>query len=440
MKKMNKTLPYTVVFLFILLSPAYAQQKNSSALVVKDVNLIPMTQETVITNQTIVIVGERIKQLGNAESITIPANAAIIDGKGKYLMPGMADMHAHLPGKYGQPFNLHDYLLLQLAGGVTTLRVMRGDESYLPLRDSVNQGLMIGPTMYLACPGLRLGDSTQTLDDIKQQIDTYKGQGFDFVKLVSTKNMELVQPVAEYVHSIGLKFTGHCPEDGLEIAVKAMMESIEHYKGYIDLYKKDSVKLQNLLNEMAARRLFSCPTVYWSPVAFNQLSLNELQATYGLSYVDTAVSNLWTNKFQQRYDEQMNKDKEKFLVDKENFGKDVQIFFRILKQMQKSGVPLLVSPSDGSFCIPGFSMVEELKIFVHAGLTPYQALRAATYNAADFFDDLKNSGTIEVGKRTNLIVLEKNPLEDIDHIKTIYAVIKDGEFYGQREILERLKK
>ncbi|MBI4548130.1 MAG: amidohydrolase family protein [Ignavibacteriae bacterium] len=403
------------------------------------VNLIPMTQETVITNQTITIFDGWITQISKSHNIAVPAGTTIIDGNGKYLMPGMADMHAHLPGKDGQPHNLHDYLLLQLAGGVTTIRVMRGDESHLSLRDSVNQGLLLGPTLYIACPALRL-DSLASFEQVKVQINKYKHQGFGFVKLVSVENSDLLQPVADYIHSIGLKFTGHCPEGGLELAVKANMESIEHYKVYIDLYKQDSLKLWTLLNEMAEKKLFSCPTLYWSLVAFNQFTMDGLRETYGLSHVNAAVAKLWVNKFQKQHDSQLGRNIEKFLSDKENFRIDMQLFLRILKQMQEAGVPLLVSPSDGSFCVPGFSMTEELRLVVQAGLTPYQALRAATYNAADFFDDLGNSGTVEVGKKANLILLDKNPLEDIEHVKKIDAVIKNGSLYKRKDILQQLKK
>ena len=188
---------------------------------------------------------------------------------------------------------------------------------------------------------------------------------------------------------------------------------------------------------MKAQKTAFCPTLSFYYIYAFAFSENELQSRNGMNYLSPLVKKLWLKE----YNEALNGAKEHFKTEFEsNYllknKTQLKIFNRLLKMAADAGVLLLLSPDDGIFNVPGFGMYEEMKLYKQAGLSNYQILKCATYNASKYFGAEKIGGSAEVGKKANLILLNANPLENIENIKQIEAVILNGKFYLQKDLVK----
>jgi hypothetical protein len=420
------------IFLFILSFSSFTflpDPNESKAVVIKNVTLIPMDKEEVIENQMVLISDGQIKAIG--QKLKIPKGSTIIDGKGKYLMPGMADMHCHMPGQEGEPYDLNEFLFLNLSRGVTTVRSMRGNPEHLKIREKIMKGELQGPNLYLSSPVITW-DKSFDLQKAKVLIPQYKKEGYDFIKYLTGVSPELYDSISVICKKEGIKLAGHAPPSGLKGAIKAQQSSIEHISAFINAYREDSIGFPDLIREMAQKKLFNCPDVYWYYVYFNQLNLDHLKKKEGLQYVP---SDFFVN-----WNEQLQIEEPGFMDNHEINKKYIGTYLKNLKLMNDSGVPLLVSGGDGAYIVPGFSMLEELRIFVDAGLTPYQALKAATSNAADYFGEKDQWGVLKPKTRADIVLLSENPLENIENMKKIEGVMVRGKWISKSEIDQRLKE
>lgn len=402
------------------------------------VSVVPMDAERVLADQTIVIRGDRISSMGPRASVTVPKDAAVVDAAGKYVIPGLADMHAHLPGDETPRFDMEDYLFLNVARGVTTIRSMRGDPAHLALREKVRSGQLVSPTLILGSPALT-DDTDFTAQKARAAVAEYQEAGYDFVKMVGNVNDAAYDALAATAKERRFKLAGHAPPAGLAGAVHARQSSIEHLDPYVKSYRNDATVLASLVKEQADAGLCACPDVYWYDVMWHLRSPEDLEKTDGLAYVPRALVSEWVKELKDDLDERRAKDSKKLEADLARYRENDGIAAKVLKSMQKAGVPLLVSPGDGPFIVPGFSMLEEMRIFRKAGLSNYEVLRAATSNAERFFGR-KNQGSVAVGKKADLVLLAGNPLADIDNVGSVEGVALRGRWIPKREIDERLAR
>jgi hypothetical protein len=384
-----------------------------------------------LKNQTVVIRDGIIDEIGLAKNLKIPKEILVVDGSGKFLMPGLVDMHAHLPGNEGELYDIEEYMFLNISQGVTTLRSMRGAPEQIEWREKIKSGSMIGPDLYLASPVLTW-DSAFTVSKARELIPQYKRDGYDLVKYLTGLSSQLFDTVVEICKKNNIILAGHAPEGGLKHAVMAGQTSVEHIHPFIKLYSEDSVVFWSTIKEMSSRRIFNCPDVFWYYVYYNQLSQDDLMKLPGVKYVSGHLINKWQ--------QDLKFDSPEFLKYKDDNQKMIYTYLKNLKRMSQEGVPLLVSGGDGAFIIPGFSMYQELKIFTNAGLTTYEALRAATKNAADYFGEGENWGVIKKNAKSNLIMLDKNPLLNIDYIQNPEGVMVNGKWYSKKDIDQKLNK
>jgi len=399
----------------------------AAPLVITNVNVVPMNQNTVLRRQTVLIERGRIKAIGAASQVKLPTGAVRLDGSGKYLLPGLNDMHAHLPGKEGTAHPLNTYFRLQLAAGVVGLRSMRGDSSHLHWRDSLRRTAALAPRLYLGSPVFNR-DKSYSARKGRVLLARYQASGYDFAKYLGGLTGPQYDSLLTDAHQLGFKVAGHAPASGVRGAVAARMASIEHIEAFIRAYQQDSVQLQQLARQMAADHIFTCPDLYWYEVNWLQYPLDYLQHLPGVAYVSPPVRQEWQEWWTAQNQQLPPAARPQFTAALRTYGQA----FRLL---HKAGVQFLISPGDGPFVVPGYSMAQELGLLVKLGLSPYEALRAATYNAAIWLGEQDQRGTLVPGKAADLVLLDANPLENIANIGLVRGVVLNGRWVPVAQLL-----
>jgi len=401
-------------------------------LVITNTNVVPMSQRTVLRKQTVLMEQGRIREIGAAGKVKIPKGATVVDGAGKYLLPGLIDMHAHLPGAEGTPHALALYFRLNLASGVTGLRSMRGDSSHLRWRDSLRRTNALAPRLYLGTPVFSRDKSYSSRQGLAL-LRRYKASGYDFVKYLGGLTPAQFDSLLADAHRLGLPVAGHAPQSGLRGAVAARMSSIEHVEPFIEACQQDSGQFRQLARQMAADRIFTCPDLYWYEVTWLQYPLERLQSLPGLPYVEPRLRAAWlawwTAKSQQLTPQGVP------TAAYTQLTASLRAYRQAFRIMHEAGVQFLASPGDGNFVVPGFGMAEELSLLVQHGLSPYEALRAATVNAATWLGEQEQCGTLAPGKAADLVLLDANPLEDIANVRRVSGIVLNGRWVPVAQLL-----
>lgn len=420
------------LFLFFLLS---VQLSFSQHLILQGVNVIPVNTNTVIKGCDVFIKGGKIEKIIPASSMPYAKNYTIMDCRNKYLMPGLADMHAHFPDDKS-PIQLQEYLKLNLAAGVTTIRSMRGEESQLALRDSIRSQKKIAPNIYVSYV-LSGKDSLWTKDTIEKIVSTAKQKNYDFLKYLSGINSTNLNYLVESCKKNNITIAGHAYNRSLSKSIEIGFTSVEHYQPVLSAYMKDSVNLDKTIALMKEKQTAICPTLSFYHVYSFRFMKEELLARAGMDRISKKVTDTWMTEYTEALSatqEQMKNDLETKY--KDVYKKQFSDFNRVFKKMTDAGVLILLSPDDGLFNVPGFGMVEEMKLYKEAGLSNYQILKASTLNAAIYFKEDKNWGSVEKGKKADLLLLNADPLENIENISKVEGTILNGKYYSQKELLK----
>jgi len=385
-----------------------------------DVNVVPMVSNRVLPHQTVIIRSGRIFAMGRTGEIDVPEGSERIDGRDKYLVPGLVDMHFHLfPADGGVDSASVDILALLVANGVTSVRSTIGSPSHLEIRDRIRTGKMLGPTLYLASPPLQ-SKATPTPARARELVYRYKTDGFDLIKLVLKDRTDYDSAVAA-AREVGLPIFGHVGDSiGIEHALE-VGQSVEHLDGYVELVEKDPKRLPGLVRATQRANVWNCPTQFFHECLYSR-DLAEVSSYAGVSLVRQSVRDEWG----RQRTETMAKYADKAAAN----ARELVTRRRIIKALRDGGVRLLVgSDSPGMFRLPGFAMVEEMRALHRAGLTPYEVLDSATRLPAEYFGALGEFGTVEVGKRADLILMNANPLRDIDAVFDQAGVMLRGAWF-----------
>jgi len=406
-----------------------------------DVSLIPMDAERMIPNQTVIIQDGRITVMGNNTEVEIPENADRIEGGGRYLMPGLVDMHVHIFSE--------DELPLYLANGITTVRNMWGWDLHLNLRQQVLNGTLKGPTIYTSGaiidgnpPQLRGSAVVATTADAEKVVAEQARAGYDFIKVYDGLKPQAYAAVVLAAKKYRLSVVGHVPSTvGLHGVLVAGQHSIEHLMGYpaavaVDTTatwssQLDVTKITEMAEETRRAGVWNTPTL-------NVLQRGDMSAQESEAFLTRPELRYLPPFYKQfccgsPYDPEDDLPKEERALRKANR-------IRLLKALHDAGAKLLVGSDTGNrFVLPGYAIHDEFQLFVEAGLTPYQTILASTRNAAFFLGDLAEFGTIEVGKRADLILVESNPLSEISTIRRPVGVMVRGHWLSSEEIQEILE-
>lgn len=398
-----------IISVFLIIS-CNNSNDNSSITVFKNVNIIPMNTETILNDYNVLIEDGKIVKLGKSWKTKVPKNATIIDGKGKYLTPGLADMHVHLWQE--------DEFVLYLANGVTTIRDMFGDFTKLSLREKIKEGEILGPRLYVASPiidgepPIWPGSTIITNpEDAETYVTKYKEMGYDFIKIYERLTEDVYDAIIKAAEKADIAVVGHVPESvDVEKAVQSGQKSIEHLDNYNYSDKLYDMTIEN--------NVWNCPTIVVYENRNRALAKEELE---GIKYVHPVSVRTW--------------EKRMWPYPVETGG----LKYVTKRLYDKGGRILLGTDTNNPFIVPGFSIHDELYNLVVSGLTPYEAIRTGTYDAAEFLNALDESGTVEVGKNADLILLNGNPLEDITNMKKIEGVMVRGKWISKSEIDDMLK-
>jgi Amidohydrolase family len=422
-----------------------AQQSRASAPVaIIHVNVLPMDAERVLTAQTIVVENGRITAIGDARTVTVPPGAQTIDGAGKYLMPGLADMHVHFHGN--PPDEQRMLLELFVANGVTTVLNLRGTAQILELKTAVGDGRIFGPRFYTVGPYVNEPFVT-TPDEVERAVVEQKRAGYDFVKLHGNLSRESYARLNAVARREGIRVIGHAPRNlGLEPMFEERQYALAHAEEF--LYDRQNRSTDSSLPYVEARipdfaRSTALARIWVMPnlTAFKMIAreVHDLQAVLArpeMRYLPASVQTGWgpaTNPYTNRINP----------LRYEPMMARYRLLEQMVREFQARGVRLLVgTDAMNTGVVPGFSAHDELADLVAAGLSPYEALRAATANAAEFLAEEGQRGTVAVGQRADLILLDANPLTDIAFTRRLAGVMLRGRWLSKDDIttmLERLR-
>lgn len=413
---------------------------------ITDVTVIPMDREEVLERHTVIIRDGRIMEVGPSDQTSLPAGAEQIDGSGKYLIPGLAEMHGHIPGP-DNPQYAEDVLFLYISNGVTTVRNMAGHPYHLELRERIDRGELPGPAIFAAGPWL--GGNISGPEDADRVVREQAAAGFDLLKLGSI-SLDSYRQMAETARETGIPFGGHIPASvGLEVALEEGQASIDHLDRYVEFLAQESSgggffgsglvdqadlgRIPEAVERTIEAGTWNVPTLSLVEHLASPEPAEEMAEWPEMRYMPANVVEGWVeskHNYQAREDFQPDATQEL-----------VRIRQQLTKALNDAGAPIaLGSDAPQFFNVPGFSIHHELVMMVAAGLTPYEVLVTGTRNPAHYFNTPEEFGTIESGKRADLILLRSNPLEDISHVRERDGVMVRGVWYPEDEIEERLEQ
>lgn len=425
-----------------------------------NVNVVPLDTERLLENQTVLIKNGIIAEIG--AKVKIPKDALVIDGKGKYLIPGLMDMHTHLlsDGDDYPDSIAEDELKVMLAHGVTTIRLMIGTPEQLILRAKSAKGEIIAPTIYAASPhltGKKQGNDfvVTTEEQAREAVRQSKTAGYDFIKITTFIDAKVYEAAIDEAAKQKIRVVGHADSRfvGVERALKAKQQ-IEHLDGYMEMLLKsdapvkgsvsdlyiydvknwesldyiDESKISELAKRTVASNPFVNPTQHFMKNTFGIARSEEsIRAQPDFKFYPKAVQEQWLNFFK----------KNRFIntVPLEKRARWIAIRNKMIKAIYDAGGRIMVGSDSPEFLfLYGFSEHREMKALVDAGLSNYAALEAATKNPAQFFGTLEKVGTIEKGKRADLVLLNANPLQNISATENRAGVMLKGKYYAQEEL------
>jgi imidazolonepropionase-like amidohydrolase len=422
------------------------------------VNVIDATGAPVQADMTVVVQGKSILQIGKSKNVAAPKNARVVDGRGKYLIPGLWDMHVHEIFGQWLPEDEKVIPLLFVANGVTGVRDMGGDlEALKRWRSRVVAGEMLGPRMIISGPMLdgpvsQFPSSAPIKDaaDGRNTVDQLKKDGADFIKIQSLIPRDGYFAAAEEAKKIGIVFAGHIPDKVRAVEVSnAGQKSVEHLTGVFEgcstvedelmakprgpgrgrfLSTYDPERAKALIALFVKNQTWQAPTLYWEQGEWLIEKTNsgpDPLAKYAPRAWKERAWPMFTHDISQGWSSDP-------LEDRENF---VRAEFKMVGEMHRAGVPILAGTDTaaGVRVYPGFSLHEELELLVRAGLSPMEALQAATLNAGKYLG-LTDTGTVEKGKRADLLLLDANPLEAIRNTRRIQAVVLAGRYFSRSDL------
>jgi imidazolonepropionase-like amidohydrolase len=412
-------------------------QTKSAEVAFVDVNVVPMDSERVLTGQTVLVRGENIVQIGPVGKVKVPAGALRIDGRGKYLMPGMAEMHGHIPPPDAPREFVDAILFMYVANGVTTVRGMLGAPNQLELREKAGRGEILSPTLYLAGPSFN-GNSINSPAQAVERVREQKRAGWDLLKVHPGLTLEEYDAMARTAREVGIRFAGHVPaEVGLRHALEAGQETIDHVDGYVEHLQAESApvdetKLAEVVRLTKRSGAAIVPTMILWETLLGAADLEKLRAYPELRYMPPQQVEAWERAHRARQSApQFDMQKARLVAANRR---------RILKALHDAGVPILFgTDAPQQFSVPGFSIHREMVSMLEAGMTPYQIIFSGTKAAGDYFKNKARFGTVAAGQRADLILVNGNPLKDISNVARRSGVMLRGRWLSEDEIQKRLE-
>ncbi len=466
---MKNALSLLLLLLALPAQPAAQPPQAPRPLVLTHVTVIDMTGAPAHPDMTVVIQGNRITELGSG-AVHAPEGAQVVDATGKFMIPGLWDMHVHWLHK--------DYLPLFIANGVTGIRIMWGAPLHHQWRQEIEQGALLGPRMAIGSaivdgpkpiwPG-SIGVGTEA--EGRQVVVQSKRGGAEFIKVYSRLPREAYFAIADEAKKQGIPFAGHVPAAvSVAEASDAGQKSIEHFTNVLEACSAREEELRKagadawsnlpegqafpsratlrsitrqtletfspekanaLFARLARNHTWQCPTL---TVLRNIASLDDpkMHSDPRVKYMPPGFTDGWNPANDFRFKDRTAEDYE--------LGRSIyKKLTELIVPMRRAGVEFLAGTDVmNPYCFPGFSLHDELALLVQAGLSPMEALQAATLNPARYLGKDKDLGTVEKGKIADVVLLDANPLEDIGNSKKVNAVVVGGKLLPKAELQKML--
>ncbi len=412
-----------------------------------------MDREQPLRDQTVVVREGKIAVLGASSRTAVPEGAMRIDGRGKYLMPGLAEMHAHVPPGNPTEEQLADIMFLYVANGVTTIRGMLGAPYQIELKAKLASGAMLGPRFFPAAPSLN-GNSAPNPDAGVAHVKAAAQAGYDLMKIHPGVSRETWDAAVAELKAQGMTFAGHVPMAvGVVRAMRSGMSTIDHVDGYLEASVADSgvyarqgatlgdviasvdpakfVGLASLTRELG---VWNVPTMYLWENFYGDGTPEELGALPEMRYAHPNQVNAWMNQKRNRALADENQ-----RMTPERRQRYLALRRQMLKALADAGAPLLMgTDSPQMFNVPGFALHRELQVARAAGLTNFQVLESGTRNVGRYVrEELKQDGSFGVvaeGQWADLVLLDANPLEDLANLTHRSGVFVRGRWVSAQEI------
>jgi imidazolonepropionase-like amidohydrolase len=471
---MTNRIVHVAASLLVCFATVFGQQRapnnptrdsiTKSTVAFVNVNVIPMTGNRVLRDQTVIVRDGRIARIGPSSKLSAPKDALRVEGNGKFLIPGLIDMHAHLLSDGSFPDELGpDELTIMLANGVTTVRLMIGTPEHLILRQRIAKGEIVGPTVYAASPELTgraqgspfNGRVVTKPEEASAAVRDFKAAGYDFIKLTNFITRPVYDAVIEAAKLNSIRVVGHVDTQvGVWRALEAGQQ-IEHLDAYLEsvlrddspiktsvsdvgLFRKanwesldyiDELKIKKIAQATAKARIYSSPTLTFFKVTFGTgISEDEIRARPDFRFVPPKLRDRWFAAGRRIWASPPSEARRREYVRVRN---------QLVKEIYDAGGKIMTgSDTPEWFMLYGWTLHREIKSLVEAGLTPYAALEAATRNPAEFLK--APVGTIETGKRADLVLLNANPLDDVANTERRSGVMVGGRWFTENDLQRML--
>jgi len=437
--------------------PAPGREVRSNAVAFVHASVVPMDRERVLADQTVVVVGGKIAALGPSSQVSVPRDAVRIEARGRYLMPALSDMHVHVEGESwnallspearaaGKDTPFEDFLFPYVANGVTTVQVLSGTHELLPVRGRIARGDMLAPRLVLARmidgPDKAwpppLADWVATAEEARDATLKAKADGYDKMKVYSFLDKESYDSIVATAKAQRMDVIGHIPYAlSVEYVVEAGQKMIAHTEEVAKHAHGDysAERISYFAGRIADGGVWLTPTLVTTRRILDEFSdpdglFSRPEAEYAAHPMQREIWSFIANMYKGIEPA----DRAKLRDDFEKFQRPFTKVFH-----DKGGRLMTGTDSLMPRLVAGFTVHQELREFVAVGMTPYQALRTSTTIPYEYLGESKEAGTIEIGKRTDLLLVDSNPLEDVSAASKIAGVMMRGRWIGREEIDRRM--
>lgn len=457
---------YSRVFAFVLLtSCSIARLSAQDSFAIQNVSVITMANEEVLKNHTVIVEEGIITHIAPTNKTKLKKSMKVVDGSGRFLMPGLFDMHTHFFYEQGEHVNTNDIeLKMMLANGITTARIMAGHPAYLEAKANVKSGKWIGPELSIAspqfvgrwpfAPEFKNYEVVASEAKANEAVKKFKQEGYDAIKITFMMAKPIYKAVVDAATRENIKVVGHVGPIVMLPAALEAKQQIEHMDMFIETLLPDTSynhgqsvsdyniyskaawetvphlmesKIPALAKSVKEAGIYVTPTNYFFiSNAGIPLRDDEIKSKPDYEYLPSNLkAEKW--KYRESYLKKMAP-----LASREKY---VRIRKQMVYELWKAGVPLMAgSDAPEFFVVAGFSIHDELEAMVDAGLTPFAALQTATIHPATFLEMNERTGTLAKGKEADFVLLGKNPLEDINHTRLVVGVSGSGKWFGYDEV------
>ncbi|MFD0797220.1 amidohydrolase family protein [Maribacter chungangensis] len=420
-----------LLFILMLCSVGVAQIKIISF---ENVNVVPMNIDTIIPNQRVIIANGKISKIEPATKSTTNHIDVTINATGKYLIPGLVETHYHLQN------NIENEFKLLIANGITSARNMAeyDGQDQIKIRELARSNSILSSHYYTTGPYLKRNDFKH-IDSVDVIVQYHKKRGYDYLKIADNLPKNIYLALLEKAQNESIEIVGHAQRE-LPLDYSLRIKSIAHMEEFMNIFSKEERNsidcMQKAAKEIKTSGIYVSPTLGIFEMIIRYADKEKsakLNADKNIRYLPKQYSDYWKS-------DKINYRKNSWFTDKESLArleKELEWQKKITLLLHKQGVPLMAGSDTYGLFLPGFSLHHELELIRDSGLSNYETLKTATVVPARYLNTISLSGTVSEGKLADLVLLDKNPLENISNTRTISGVMIKGQWID-REKLDNL--